>query len=87
MPTRPSIALRIPASLLNTNFHMIAMATTGTTEGRKKMVRHSPTALSRRLMMTASPSDPPTVSGTTMAVNTSVLTSAAHTSGSWNSSM
>ncbi|MET7280792.1 hypothetical protein ABZS29_21315 [Kribbella sp. NPDC005582] len=39
-------------------------STTGTTEGRKKIVRHSPTAFSRRFSSTASPSAPATLSWT-----------------------
>ena len=58
----------MPASLLKMSFHMIAMATTGTTDGRKKMVRNRPIVFSRRLSSTARPRPPATLSGTAIAV-------------------
>jgi len=48
-------AFSSPASRLKISFHMIAVATTGTTDGRKKIVRNSPTARSRRFSNTARP--------------------------------
>ena len=65
---------------------MIAIATTGTTDGRKKIVRNSPTARSRRLSRTARPSAPATLSGTAIAAYASVRRSAPQASLSSSSS-
>jgi hypothetical protein len=77
----------MPASRLKISFHMIAMATTGTTEGRKKIVRNRPTPFSRRLSSTAMPSPPATINGTVIAVYASVRIRLAMTSASRTSSV